>query len=222
MAERRARARAGREPDRIAASSDAWRPRDYFGALDREAELMTRVQGVMRRRLARALLDAGDAGALSGALSGPLLASALGEDDRRAIGRLHPAFMGGEYLPSAQAGEVEIARVTLRSTTSDVVVVRARRAGGRIHYHVADEYGGSTLSTSTCRTSTEPLTMGALVDFLLRAWDLLECLDCNFEGDVAAMHDFFSGESEFYPYFDAALRARVNRRFGDDATDDEP
>ena len=218
MAERRARARAGREPDRIAASSDAWRPRDYFGALDREAELMTRVQGVMRRRLARALLESGSADPSSD----PLLAPALGEDDRRAIGRLHPAFMGGEYLPSAQAGEVEIARVTLRSTTSDVVVVRARRAGGRIHYHVADEYGGSTLSTSTCRTSTEPLTMGALVDFLLHAWDLLECLDCNFEGDVAAMHDFFSGESEFYPYFDAALRARVNRRFGDDATDDEP
>jgi hypothetical protein len=39
---------------------------------------------------------------------------------RSALGRLHPSFMGGEYLPDRRDTEVEIARINIDSTTSDV------------------------------------------------------------------------------------------------------
>ena len=124
--------------------------------------------------------------------------------------------MGGEYLPTAVHHEVEIARIAIASTTSDVTSLYARPVGRRIVYRMVDEYGGSSLEGRTTRTSIRPLTMGQLIKFFLGAWDLYVCLDCNFEGDLERMLDFFSGESEFYPCFDAALRDLVRQRFPDE------
>jgi hypothetical protein len=42
-----------------------------------------------------------------------LLADRLGPEDRDRLGRIHPSFMGGEYLPRYERGEVEIARIEL-------------------------------------------------------------------------------------------------------------
>jgi hypothetical protein len=121
--------------------------------------------------------------------------------------------MGGEYLPNRHQQEVEIARIAIQSTTGDVTSVYARPVGKRIAYRIVDEYEGSTLSGRSERTSNKPLTMGQLMDFFLCAWDLCECLTCNFDSDLAGMLDFFTGESEFYPCFDEALRVLVWRRF---------
>jgi hypothetical protein len=66
--------------------------------------------------------------------------------------------MGGEYLPDPAEQEVEIARITTASTTQDV----ARRRKRCIRYKWVDEYGGETLSGRSTRTSTRPLTLGAL------------------------------------------------------------
>jgi hypothetical protein len=63
------------------------------------------------------------------------------------------------------------------------------------------------------RTSLQPLTMGQLIKFFLGAWDLHVCLEENFEDDVDGMMEFFRGESEFYPSFDASLRRLVAKRF---------
>jgi hypothetical protein len=49
-----------------------------------------------------------------------LAQSALSDSDRQALGRIHPAFMGGEYLPDLAQSEVMIARITIASTTQDV------------------------------------------------------------------------------------------------------
>jgi len=46
------------------------------------------------------------------ALSEDLLRDTLDEDTRRSLDRIHPSFMGGEYLPDYRADEVEIARIT--------------------------------------------------------------------------------------------------------------
>ena len=43
-----------------------------------------------------------------------LLQSALSDEVRQALGRIHPAMMGGEYLPNLTPNEVEIARITDR------------------------------------------------------------------------------------------------------------
>jgi hypothetical protein len=55
--------------------------------------------------------------------------------------------------------------------------------------------------------------MGQLIDFFLGAWDLYVCLDSNFDGELDGMLEFFTGESEFYPCFDDALRELVRQRF---------
>ena len=61
--------------------------------------------------------------------------------------------MGGEYLPNRQATEVEIARINIDSTTSDVTSVYAKVGKNRIYYRVVDEYNGDTLSDKHTRSS---------------------------------------------------------------------
>ena len=69
--------------------------------------------------------------------------------------------MGGEYLPHYLVGEVEIARICLQSTTSDVISLRARPSPEGICYRVIDEYEGQfTLPIST---SLLPLTLAELI-----------------------------------------------------------
>lgn len=46
---------------------------------------------------------------------------------------------------------------------------------------VSSPEGGETLAGMGTRSSTRPLTLEQLVGFLLFNWDLIYCLDCNFE-----------------------------------------
>jgi hypothetical protein len=137
----------------------------------------------------------------------------LGSEDRRIIGSIHPAFMGGEYLPRRKVQEVEIARITIASTTQDVTCVYARRTKSRIHYRVVDEYEGTTLDRDQC-TSSRPLTLKQLTDFFLTSWDLLGCLEANFSDDAYprdAVHGFIvDASSSFYAEFDDLVRQRVD------------
>lgn len=198
----------------IPATSLEYRPRDYFGRYDLQTELLTHVKGRARRAAIRYALEKGDIAAIPDHIK----AAELDRTDREMIGRVHPMFMGGEYLPPIKRSEVEVARISIKSTTYDVTVMYARLVGSRIHYRVADEYEGDTLHQPTRRTSVRPLTMGQMIDFFLNAWDLIACLDFNFEGDLDGMLEFFNGESEFYPYFDAELRRRVVEKFSTKST----
>lgn len=202
----RSGARAGKS---VPAWSVDYRPASYFGDHDLEARLLTRVKGQRRCELLRSALEAGEIDQVPATL----LSDALDDGLRQAIGGLHPSFMGGEYLPTAGEAEVEIARIRIASTTSDVTSVYARPLGRRIAYRVVDEYDGDTLSGNGERTSLKPLTMGVLLDFFLGAWDLYACLECNFEDDLEGMLGFFSADSAFYPYLGRALRDRVLARF---------
>ena len=103
----------------------------------------------------------------------------LSDADRRALGRLHPSFMGGEYLPDRRDTEVEIARINIDSTTSDVTSIYAKAGKDRIRYRVVDEYNGYTLSEKCTRSSKRPLSLGELIEFLLAAWPLQEVLEMN-------------------------------------------
>lgn len=203
---------------RIPATSLAYRPASYFGDYDLQAHLLTHVKGRMRRAAIRDALESGELDQIPDYVK----AAELTQDDRTRIGRVHPAFMGGEYLPRLKPHEVEIARISIRSTTYDVTTVYARPAGRRIAYRVADEYEGETLSGRTQRTSIRPLSMGQLIDFFLGAWNLFECLEANYEDDVDGMLSFFHAESEFYPYLDAELRERVEARFPRVCEEEDP
>lgn len=192
----------------VPASSMAYRPRDYFGRYDLEVELMTRVKGTLRRKLLREAMESGNIDQVPPAAR----ESALDEANRRMIGRIHPLYMGGEYLPKMKKDEVEIARISIQSTTGDVVCLYARPVGHRIAYRVADEYEGSTLDGPSVRTSMRPLTMGAMMEFFLTSWNLFTCLDCNYEDDLQRKLNFFNAESEYYPYFGDTLRDQVVQR----------
>ena len=206
-------------PERVPATSLQYRPRTYFGIDDLQVELLGRVKGVARREVLRASLDEGRVAEVPDDVK----QAALPDAQRQAAGRVHPMFMGGEYLPTVGKQEIEIARIRIASTTFDVTSLYARQGARRIHYRVVDEYDGDTLSGPPKRSSARPLTMGELIEFFLGAWDLCGVLEMNYERDLENMLDFFVGESEFYPCFDEALRELVRERFGSDESecDDE-
>jgi hypothetical protein len=129
-------------------------------------------------------------------------------------------FMGGNYLPDTEQGEVEIARIRIASTTFDVTSVYAKRDGDVIRYRVVDEYGDDTLEGPAEMESGQPLSLGELTEFFLTAWPLIDVLEMNFEGDREASLRFFDAESDFYPQFDALCRERVVERFAGDADEE--
>ena len=131
-------------------------------------------------------------------------------------------FMGGEFLPGFRSGEVEIARVSIKSTTYDVNSIRAKMGGTRIRYRFYDEYDGETTTGKTSRTSIRPLTLGELLDFMFRAHHFFKMLDRNFPGKLEEQLKFFRGESEFYPKFhDALVEKTTEHFFSKHCTDDE-
>ena len=193
----------------VSVDSLSYRPKNYFGEFDLEATLMTKVKGTVRRKALRSALARGEINSVPNEVKD----GSLDEGNRRMLGSIHPAFMGGEYLPTPKEDEVEIARISICSTTGDVTCLYARPYAEKIHYEVRDEYGGDTLSGMNTRTSTKPLTMGELIDFFLGSWNLHDCLECNFESDLEGMLSFFSAESEFYPCLDSTLRKGVIEKF---------
>jgi hypothetical protein len=173
-----------------------YRPATYFRPQRLDRYLRSTVKGAVLRENMHRLFDGGGNTDLLGVLGPESLTAA----DCKAMERVHPMFMGGNYLPDTDAGEVEIARICIKSTTYDVTSVYAKPVEGAIHYRVVDEYDGETL-------------LGEFADFFLGAWPLLDVLEYNFEGDQAASLNFFSVDSEFYPALDRLCRKRVIERF---------
>jgi hypothetical protein len=137
----------------------------------------------------------------------------LTHEQRKAQSGIHPSWMGGEYLPNREAQEVEIARITIASTTQDVTCVYAKRGAARIYYRVVDEYEDMTLDERT-RTSIRPLTLIELFDFFIKGWDLFCCLEANF-GDHGYHREEVQGfivdaSSSFYAEFGDLVTQRVD------------
>ena len=55
------------------------------------------------------------------------------------------------------------------------------RTGTAILVRVVDEYDGATLARRKQQSASEPLSLGELVEFFLRVWDLCAVLQMNFE-----------------------------------------
>jgi hypothetical protein len=186
-----------------------YRPRTYFRPQKLEAYILSKVKGAVLRKKLRALFDEGrhaDVRQLADDL-------AFSASDRKALESIHPMYMGRNYLPDAEDGEVEIARISIRSTTFDVTSVYARTEDGTIHYRVVDEYGGNTLQgTSETQTAT-PMTLGEIAGFFMTAWPLISLLEMNFEDDGVGALGFFSAGSDFYPDLDRLCEQRVRKHF---------
>ena len=186
-----------------------YRPRTYFWPHGLKPHPVSSIKGADRRKLiAGVLAEDPDAD-----IPPVLLQSALPEPLRQYLGSLHPSGMGGEYLPDLATEEVEIARITIASTTQDVTCVYARQAGDAIDLRVVDEYDGETLSSERGRRCPEPLSLSELTRFFLSRWNLLGVLQMNFEHDAFGSDEevlaFFRASSDFYPEFDDLLRYRA-------------
>lgn len=136
----------------------SFRPLSYWVEGDLLQLVLRNVKGENRRQM---ILDYAAQGRLE-ELEQDLLKDEVDDAMRHRLGRIHPSFMGGEYLPSYLPREVEIARICLQSTTSDVISLRARPIPrGKIAYRVVDEYEAAF--ELPIPTSKLPLTLTELI-----------------------------------------------------------
>lgn len=206
-----------------------FRPASYFGVSDHDRHVISQIKGERRRQIARELLagsspeelDHLDSIALE-RLRDSLLAEELSEEERETIGKIHPSFMGGEFLPSSREEEVEIARIALESTTADVISIRARQEGEKILYDVVDEYESEFQFEP--RESELPLTMGELIrlidqaeipgyagedDYEMGLTDFFRNMNLMDGQDPTDLIDFVVVSSEFYAELEDYYRDRA-------------
>jgi hypothetical protein len=193
-----------------------FRPSSYFRPQRLEQYLVSRVKGGVLKQKLQMLFKEGRHSEVK-ALVG---SKGISENDRKAFEAFHPMYMGGNYLPDTEHGEVEIARIRIKSTTSDITSVFANFDNGILRYRVVDEYAGETLTGNTETVSERNLTLAELADFFLAAWPLMDVLEMNFGGDLKASLDFFLAESDFYPEFDRLCRLRVSQHFAERSSKD--
>jgi hypothetical protein len=186
-----------------------YRPKSYFGPQRLEAYLIAQVKSAVVREKLERLFSEG----LHDELQNLLAKEGVPKSALKALEAIHPMYMGGNYLPDMEEGEVEIARIEIASTTFDVTSLFAKRENGQIHYRVVDEYDGDTLTGPSEMRSDIPLTLGEMADFFLDAWSLIDVVEMNFGGDVASALGFFKAKSELYADFDRLCRQRVIEAF---------
>ncbi len=180
----------------------AFRPESYWDVSDPLQAILVNVKGTRRRQMIR---DYWEADAIAELEKG-LLRDNLTEEDRVGLGKIHPSFMGGEYLPDYAEGEVEIARIELESTTADVISIRVKKEGERIAYLIVDEY--ETEFNILPTHSDKPLTLSELVRLIDGAMEEgslgLYYTQMNYEGGECSiewldqMRHFTRVESVFY------------------------
>jgi len=176
-----------------------YRPRSYFWPLGLREHLMATVKGGLRREMLAAI----DEGSAADSRVIEILARAsLPDHLRKAMGRIHPMCMGGEYLPDLHENEVEIARITVASVTADVIAVRARRDGGKFAYRMVDEHESEYRIRP--ERSDAPLCMFELIRLIENAGPdgpTLPVLRMNRAGgsDWDDLRAFITVSSPFYP-----------------------
>lgn len=138
----------------------AFRPRSYWDDDTVEQAILRNVKGTRRREALSQALAAGQLDAVPEELQ----SDEVSDTTRAALGRIHPSFMGGEYLPSYFRDETEMVRIRLQSTTSDVISIHARREEEVIRYRVVDEY--ATRFMYDPPEQTRPFSLGELIVFL--------------------------------------------------------
>lgn len=185
----------------------SFRPDTYWPASLTPDQLLTRIRGKERQDIARRLYEEHGFRALSQFL----VREGLDEPDRSAWGLQGPWCMGGEYLPELIEGEVEIARISMKSTTSDQISVRALREDDIIRYRIVGEYEDDGMPyTLPFETSDRPLTMKELLKMIDGATQEGDCYPggiftstwsmlAEFSTDAEDIIGFLSLSSAFYP-----------------------
>ena len=112
-----------------------FRPEDYFRPIGLQRHLISQVKGAAVRTRLKRLLDEGRSEELDALLGD----TGVPDDIVKGLESVHPSFMGGNYLPDLEEGEVEVARIEIASTTGDVTSLYAKKMGGRYMFRIVDE-----------------------------------------------------------------------------------
>jgi hypothetical protein len=190
----------------------------YFGPEDLKKHFGARVKGELRRQAAMDMADSGN-------FDEKVMSSELNDDHRQAVGAVHPWLMGGEYLPDFMNAEVEIARVTLASTTMDVTSIRAQRSDGCYDYRIVDEYENEF--DFEPKSSETPLSMKELIRIIDECELVTGPRNMNLEGGCTPeeIYNFATVTSVFYPelvtYYTDANEDWLENKKREDVEDEE-
>jgi hypothetical protein len=201
-----------------------FRPSDRLFPMTAEKLLLSRVKGTWRREV----LTMAVAEDYFNEVDPFFTQVALDNEERRARGAVHPTFMGGEYLPDFKEGEIEVARIDLRSVTADAISIRLRRLPIGFAYRVVDEYmdenENGLLEPPTFLLADRPLTLAQFGEFAIRVSRLTDICDTDRFDSVDEAQGFVSASSEFYPQFSAYVAAAIAELYPDpepEAEDEE-
>jgi hypothetical protein len=198
-----------------------YRPPTYWLPDTDPKRIIVRIKGADRQRWAKEAIERGR----GAELEDWMIQEKLSDELRNAAGRVHPRYMGGEYLPDCKRNEVEIARVTLQSSTQDVTSIRATRTSNRIKYRIVDEYDFGSIYEITPATSVQPLSMKRLISLMDTAkckqlswgpssagvvWIPLEG-NLEYADDPMELSDFVEVTSEFYPGLQRYYAEEIDR-----------
>lgn len=184
-----------------------YRPKTYWPELLSQKQLISKIKGKVRQEIARDILKNEE----TPELTADLARESLSIEEKKAWGAIHPDFMGGEYLPDIEENEVEIARVSLASTTSDQISIRAKKNGDTIDYRIVGEYEDTGLHYRLAfNQSKKPLTLSELVklidnsnipDDIYPYGLIIGGWEASYDGgrDIEAAINFASVTSSFYP-----------------------
>ena len=138
-----------------------FRPESYWESAD---AIFANVKGEWRRKKIRRAVEDGSVDEVPP----EVFADSLDDKIRRKTGAIHPSMMGGEYLPDYLPAEIEVARISLRSTTGDVIALRARPEKTGIAFRWSDEYeedgGGQKYVIRRHGWSQNPLSLDELIE----------------------------------------------------------
>jgi hypothetical protein len=141
-----------------------YQPETYWPDSLTPDQLFSRILGKERQEIARYIYsEQGFSG-----LTAFIAREKLGKKEREEWGAIHPRFMGGEFLPALEKGEVEIAHISLASVTSDQICVRAKQERKIIKYSVVTEYDDEEglRYKMPFNESDKPLTLGDLIKLI--------------------------------------------------------
>lgn len=193
----------------------AFRPAARLFPMSAERLLLSKVKGTWRREVLALAVEEDRLNEVD-----PFFTStALSNEERRARSAVHPIFMGGEYLPDFEEGEIEVARLDLRSVTADTISIRLKATRSGFKYRIVDEYmdeyDNGLLQSPTTIQSDTPLCLGDLGRFVVHATRLVDIVDPERFDSEDEAQDFVFASSEFYPDFAAYIAIVISDQYPD-------
>lgn len=199
----------------------SFRPSSRLFPLTAEKLLLSRVKGTQRRESLTAAIEQDRLSDLN-----PFFTqTSLSAEDRRARAAIHPSFMGGEYLPDFEEGELEMARLSLRSVTADVISIRLRRTEDGFVYRIVDEYmdqdPNGLLDEPTTIIVDQPLTMKDFGAFVVQVSRMDHWCGPESHETEEEAQDFVVATSEFYPEFGDYIAEAISLKYPKPHSEDE-